>query len=86
MDSPSRDGKRQYVTCWRIQAWFLRRSRDNWKRKYMELKAEAKRLQNRVHDVTRSREQWREQAQFQEQQIQEMRAGQAPEPVALKKK
>ena len=40
------------------QRWFLKRSRDNWKKKYMELKTDAKRLQNRVNDVTKSREKW----------------------------
>jgi peptidoglycan hydrolase CwlO-like protein len=40
------------------QRWFLKRSRDNWKKKYMDLKADAKRLQNRVNDVTKSREKW----------------------------
>jgi hypothetical protein len=53
-------GRRKYVTPRWVQAWFLQRSRDNWKRKYMALKAEAKRLQNRVSDVTRSREGWRQ--------------------------
>jgi peptidoglycan hydrolase CwlO-like protein len=42
------------------QRWFLKRSRDNWKKKYMELKTDAKRLENRVHDVTKSREKWHE--------------------------
>jgi hypothetical protein len=51
--------KAAYTTPRWVQVWFLRRSRDNWKRKYMELKADAKRLQNRVNDVTKSRERWR---------------------------
>ncbi len=48
-----------YTTPPRVQAWFLGRSRDRWKRKYMNLKAEARRLQKRVADVTKSREKWR---------------------------
>ena len=32
-----------------------------WKAKYKALKARAKRLQNRVNDLTKSREHWREQ-------------------------
>ena len=40
------------------QRWFLKRSRDNWKEKYMALKTNAKRLENRVNDVTKSREKW----------------------------
>jgi uncharacterized protein YlxW (UPF0749 family) len=45
------------------QVWFLSRSRGLWKKKYQTLKAEAKRLQNRVNDVTRSRDKWRGQAE-----------------------
>ncbi len=61
MDAKSQEGcKREYTTPAYVQAWFLRRSRDNWKTRYKELKTDAKRLQNRVNDVTRSREMWRE--------------------------
>jgi uncharacterized protein YlxW (UPF0749 family) len=64
MDALSQDGdKKRYTTPQRVQVWFLGRSRDNWKRKYMELKARAKRLQNRVNDVNRSRESWRRQVE-----------------------
>jgi len=40
------------------QVWFLRRSRDLWKAKHQTLKAQSKRLHNRVADVTKSRELW----------------------------
>ena len=61
MDAQGQEGsKRRYSTPARVQAWFLGRSRDGWKAKCKELKAQAKRLQNRVNDVTRSREMWRE--------------------------
>lgn len=53
-------GKQSYKTPSRVQAWFLGRSRDRWKAKYKQLKADAKRLKNKVHDVTISREEWRE--------------------------
>ena len=60
MDAMGQDGKRaKYTTPRWVQAWFLGRSRDNWKRKYMGLKAQAKRLNNQVNDVRRSRESWR---------------------------
>ena len=63
MDAEGQDGQEQrYKTGYRVQAWFLGRSRDKWKRKYKE-KADAKRLENRVHDVNRSRESWREKAE-----------------------
>jgi hypothetical protein len=45
------------------QVWFLKRSRDGWKRKYQQLKAQAKRLQNRVADVSKSRDRWRARAE-----------------------
>jgi hypothetical protein len=64
MDAMSQDGdKKHYTTPQRVQVWFLGRSRDNWKRKYIELKAQAKRLQNRANDANRSRESWRKQVQ-----------------------
>lgn len=53
------DGKRTYTTPRWVQVWFLQRSRDNWKRKYQALKADSKRLLNRVNDVSKSRAQWR---------------------------
>src|SRR5579863_10251956 len=48
--------------------YFLKNSRDNWKRKLQDLRRELKRLKNRAADLTRSREHWRclaEQAQAQ---------------------
>ena len=59
MDAKSQEGnKREYITSARVQAWFLGRSRDNWKAKYKQLKADAKRLKNQVNDVRHSREMW----------------------------
>jgi len=61
MEATGQDGGRKaYTTPKWVQAWFLGRSRDRWKAKYKQLKADAKRLQNRVNDVTRSREKWRQ--------------------------
>jgi hypothetical protein len=48
--------KAEYTTPRRVQAWFLGRSRNRWKEKYMALKAEAGRLKRRVADVAKSRE------------------------------
>jgi hypothetical protein len=73
-DNEQEDPKPVYTTPARVQAWFLQRSRRNWKRKYMELKANEKRLENRVHDVTKSREKWRDEAQQLKQRIQELEA------------
>ena len=90
MDVADQDGRpaKQYTTCHRIQAWFLGRSRDRWKCKYKDLKAEAKRLQNRVNDVSKSRAQWREEAEQLQRRIQELEAHNAAlqEQVVAKKK
>ena len=82
------DHKTDYTTPPRVQAWFLKRSRDNWKKKYMELKADAKRMHNRVNDVSKSREQWREETKQLTQRIQEVEAENAAlreQLAALKK-
>ncbi|HZK82268.1 MAG TPA: hypothetical protein VFC46_14400 [Humisphaera sp.] len=79
MDASSQDGKKkEYITVHRVQAWFLGRSRDNWKQEHKKLKANAKRLKNRVNDVTRSRE---------SRQVGELKAENAAlrEQAALKK-
>ena len=68
------DNKVEYTTPSRVQAWFLRRSRENWKRKYMGLKSDAKRLQNRVNDVTKSREQWRDESKLLKERVHELEA------------
>jgi SMC interacting uncharacterized protein involved in chromosome segregation len=59
MAATSHDDKKvEYKSPAWVQRWFLQRSRDNWKKKYMQLKTDSKRLQNRVNDVTKSRKQW----------------------------
>ena len=44
-------------------AWSFRKSRDRWKAKCKQFKADIKRHTNRVADVTKSREHWRTQAE-----------------------
>jgi uncharacterized protein YlxW (UPF0749 family) len=68
------DHKTEYTTPPRVQAWFLKRSRDNWKKKYMEQKSDTKRLQNRVNDVSKSREEWRDEAKQLTQRVRELEA------------
>jgi cell division protein FtsB len=54
----------------------------------MQVKTGGKRLQNRVHDVTKSREQWREQSKEYKQRVQELEAENAAlqqQLAALKK-
>jgi uncharacterized protein YlxW (UPF0749 family) len=81
-------GKLEYKTPHRVQAWFLARSRARWKQKYMALKVEAKRLQNRVADVTKSRATWRNEVEQLRRRVQELEAQNAAlqdEVPALKK-
>jgi SMC interacting uncharacterized protein involved in chromosome segregation len=82
------DHKTEYTTPPRVQAWFLQRSRDNWKKKYMQVKSDSKRFQNRVNDVTKSREHWRDETKQLSQRIQELEAENAAlqqQLAALKK-
>ncbi len=74
MDAKIQVGVREYTTPRWVQVWFLRRSRDNWKRKYQELKTQAKRLKNAVHDLTRSRQKWRDQAEQASRRVRELEA------------
>ena len=89
MDAPGPEqGQRKYKTPRWVQAWFLGRSRDRWKQKYKDLKVEAKRLQNRVADVTKSREKWRHETEELRQRIEALEADNAAlheQAAALKK-
>jgi len=44
----------------RVLASFFRKSRDQWKRKYVDAKTELKRFKVRVSDVSKSRDAWKE--------------------------
>jgi chromosome segregation ATPase len=68
------DGRPEYKSPKHAQIWFLFRSRSRLKAKYRQLKKEEKRLKNRVHDVTRSREAWREDAERLGQQAEQLEA------------
>lgn len=61
--------------------WFFRKSRDGWKRKHQDLQATVKGFKNQIAAVTKSREQWRlnaeqasERASALEAEIRELRA------------
>ena len=60
--NPRKFRKVEYRSPRHAQVWFLRRSRDLWKRKYLELKKEQRRLDGRDRDVTKSRDTWAERA------------------------
>lgn len=47
----------------RILVRCFRRSRDKWKRKYLELRTEIKRYKNQAGDARRSRAEWKKKAQ-----------------------
>lgn len=68
------DQEPAYTTSKQVQAWFLRRSRDGWKKKYAQLKVESKRLNQRVADVCSSRAGWRSEAETARREAQELRA------------
>ena len=83
-----KDTQREYKSPPSAQRWFLQRSRENWKQKYMHLKKDAKRLQNRVNDVTKSRQQWCEEFKQLNLRVQELEAANAAlqeQLAALKK-
>ena len=63
-----------YKSPLRVLVACFARSRDKWKRKYMDQKTEMKRLKNRVADVTRSREKWRDKADVFRRRVEELQA------------
>jgi len=72
--SPSGHDGPRFKSPRHAQVWFLFKSRGAWKRKYMELKSRAKRLQNQVADVCKSREQWRQSTERLREQVAELEA------------
>ena len=56
-----------------LARWLLE-SRDTLREKYQALKVELKRLKVRVSDVTKSRDNWRKQAESSDQQVRAMKA------------
>lgn len=56
-----------------LARWLLE-SRDTLREKYQALKVELKRLKVRVSDVTKSRDNWRQQAETSDEQVRAMKA------------
>jgi predicted nucleic acid-binding Zn-ribbon protein len=77
------DNTPAYSTSKQVQAWFLRRSRGLWKKKYAELKVQSKRLRQRVADVTNSRAEWRSKAEAARREAEEIRTQNAALRVQL---
>ena len=73
-ETDQQDQPPAYTTSKQVQAWFLRRSRDAWKKKFAALKVETKRLQQQVADVCRSRANWRGEAETARRESQALRA------------
>jgi len=63
------DDKPTYTTSKQVQAWFLGRSRDRWKKKATQKNAEIKRLRQRAGDVEASRAGWRAKAEAAQQEV-----------------
>jgi septal ring factor EnvC (AmiA/AmiB activator) len=51
-----------YSSPWRALAWSFHKSRENWKRKYADVKQEVKQFRDQTRDLRQSRERWREKA------------------------
>jgi predicted nuclease with TOPRIM domain len=89
MSATSQDDKKiEYTTPRWVQVWFLRRSRDNWRKKYAKLKSDSKALKNKANDVTKSREKWRKESEEQKERIRQLEAENAAlqeQLAALKK-
>ena len=82
------DSRPTYKPSARVEAWFLGRSRGRWKKKYKALKVELKRQQNRVNDVTKSREKWRSDARELSRRVRDLEVENAvlqEQAAALKK-
>ena len=58
----------------RVLAASFQRSRDRWKQKCMDVKAELKRLKVRVSDVGKSRDAWRDKAETKQRQLEALQS------------
>ena len=57
---PCQDDSSDFKTPAKGLVRFFKKSRDNWKRKYMDTKREIKRFKNQASDMRKSREMWKE--------------------------
>jgi septal ring factor EnvC (AmiA/AmiB activator) len=82
-----------YSSPWRALAWSFHKSRENWKRKYAEVKREVKRSRDQARDLRQSRERWKEKAsaletenESLEQMLAELQSQLAGEDTSAEKK
>jgi hypothetical protein len=71
-ESMSETNAQDYKSPLRKLTEFFRKSRDGWKEKHHEAKAECKKLSNQVRAVEKSRQQWRERAEAQARRAAEL--------------
>jgi DNA topoisomerase IA len=67
-------GGSSYRSPLRVLVEWLRRSRDNWKQKYLKVKAEVKRFKNRAYDLEKSRDRWKAEATGRQRQVEALQA------------
>jgi len=65
----SQQGTKEYKSRPGALIWFFRKSRDVWKSKCQELRVTLKQLKNRVADLTKSREQWKQKAEHAQDRV-----------------
>jgi chromosome segregation ATPase len=53
----------------RVLAQFFKNSRDRWKQKYMNVKAQIKRFKNHIYQLKKAKESWKQQALARAEQI-----------------
>jgi hypothetical protein len=63
-----------YITPKRVQVWFLKCSRDRWKKRAKQLRSDLKRLRQRVTDVSESRANWRSEAEAARREAEQLRS------------
>jgi len=68
------DGSTRFRSRLGALVYWFKKSRDGWKRKYMEVKVEMHRMKVRVADVLKSRDRWRERAEVSETKVAQMQA------------
>jgi chromosome segregation ATPase len=69
-----KDDLSSYRSPRRVLADWFRKSRNNWRQKYADLKAEIKRFKIRAYDLQKSRDHWKDQAAVYQQQLDALQA------------
>lgn len=63
-----------FTSPMRVLARFFKRSRDQWKRKCMDVKRQIKGLKNQIYQLHKSRQSWKEQALTRAKEIEALQA------------